>query len=76
MSTEPAVTGREAIRVLRKLGFSLDRIAGSHHVLVKNGHPTSVVVPLHGSRPLPRGTLASIIRMAGLSRKQFFANLS
>jgi predicted RNA binding protein YcfA (HicA-like mRNA interferase family) len=72
MSSEPAVSGKEAVRALQKLGFRLDRIEGSHHMLVKDGHPTTVVVPVHGARLLPKGTLASIIRISRVTRRQFF----
>jgi predicted RNA binding protein YcfA (HicA-like mRNA interferase family) len=75
MSSDPAVTGKEAVRALQKFGFRRDRIEGSHHMMVKDRHPSVVVVPIHGSRPLPKGTLASIIRIAGVSKKQFFAAL-
>jgi predicted RNA binding protein YcfA (HicA-like mRNA interferase family) len=71
----PAVNGKTTIRVLQKLGFRLDRIEGSHHIMVKDGHPWTVPVPVHGSRTLPRGTLASILRMAGVSSKRFLENL-
>ena len=42
-------------------------------MLIKEGHPYTVVVPVHGSRPLPKGTLASIIRQSRVRKKQFFA---
>jgi len=71
----PAVNGWEAVRTLRNLGFAVDRIEGSHHMMVKKGHPRTVPVPVHGSKPLPKGTLASIIRMAGITREEFFRNL-
>jgi predicted RNA binding protein YcfA (HicA-like mRNA interferase family) len=73
MASDPAVSGKDAVRALKKLGFRLDRVEGSHHMLVKPGHPYTVVVPVHGSLVLPRGTLASIIRIARVGRKQFFA---
>lgn len=73
MSTAPAVSGKEAMRALQRLGFRLDQIEGSHHVMIKEGHPYPVVVPVHSSKPLPKGTLASIIRIAGVGRKRFFA---
>jgi predicted RNA binding protein YcfA (HicA-like mRNA interferase family) len=57
------------------LGFRLDRIEGSHHMMIKEGHAHTVPVPVHGSKALPRGTLASIIRMAGVTRDRFFENL-
>jgi predicted RNA binding protein YcfA (HicA-like mRNA interferase family) len=73
MSSDAAVSGKEAVRALQKLGFRLDRIEGSHHMLVKDGHPNTVVVPVHASRQLPKGTLASIIRISRVTRKEFFA---
>jgi len=75
MSSDPAVSGKDAVRALRKLGFRLDRVEGSHHMLISDRNPCTVVVPVHGARPLPRGTLASVIRIAGVGRKAFFAAL-
>jgi predicted RNA binding protein YcfA (HicA-like mRNA interferase family) len=68
----PAVTGRQVIHALSRAGFKVDRVVGSHHVLV---HPhdsrRTVTVPVHGSRDLKKGTLRSTIRQAGLSVEQF-----
>jgi len=75
MSSDPAVSGRDAVRALRRLGFRVDRVEGSHHMLVKDGHPNIVVVPVHGSKVLPKGTLASIIRISRVGKKRFFAAL-
>jgi len=72
MASEPAVSGKEAIRALERLGFRLERVEGSHHMLVKSGFPHTVVVPVHGSQALPKGTLRSIIRIARITRQQFF----
>ncbi len=44
-------------------------------MLVKDGHPNIVVVPVHGSKVLPKGTLASIIRISRVGKKRFFAAL-
>jgi len=33
MSTLPALTGRQLIRALRKIGFEVFRTKGSHHFL-------------------------------------------
>jgi predicted RNA binding protein YcfA (HicA-like mRNA interferase family) len=75
MANFPAVSGKQAVRALQMLGFRVDRIEGSHYMMVKDLHPRTVPVPVHGSKSLPSGTLASIIRMAGVTRKQFFRNL-
>lgn len=71
MSSDPAVSGKDATRVLEKFGFRLDRVEGSHHMLVKDGHPCAVVIPVHGSKR----TLASIIPISGVGKKRFFAAL-
>jgi predicted RNA binding protein YcfA (HicA-like mRNA interferase family) len=30
MASDPAVSGKDAVRALKKLGFRLDRVEGSH----------------------------------------------
>lgn len=74
MSNFPAVNGKQVVRALLNLGFEVDRVVGSHHIMVKAGMP-SIPVPVHGSRALPTGTVGNIIRMAGVTKKKFFENL-
>ncbi len=40
---------------------------GSHHYLRRSGEGGLVVVPVHGNRDLPLGTLRAILRQADLS---------
>ncbi len=61
------VTGREAIAKLKAAGWALDRIHGSHHILVKSGQAVSV--PVHGSRDIGAGLLAAIQRQTGVKLK-------
>jgi len=58
------VTGRELIKLLRKHGWQLDRITGSHHIMKKQ--EKTLTVPVHGNRDMPKGTLNSILKEAGL----------
>ena len=68
----PVVSGRRVVQVLQRAGFVIDRIVGSHHVMVYPGDPTrTVVVPVHGARDLKPGTLRSILRQAGFSPEEF-----
>jgi predicted RNA binding protein YcfA (HicA-like mRNA interferase family) len=60
-----AVTGKEVIARLKAEGWSLDRVAGSHHILTKDGR--AVPVPVHGSRDLGAGLLAAIQRQTGVT---------
>ena len=69
----PSVSGGEVVRALERAGFEVRRQRGSHVVMRKGGRV--VVVPVHGSRAVKRGTLRGIIRDAGLSVEEFVALL-
>jgi predicted RNA binding protein YcfA (HicA-like mRNA interferase family) len=63
-SEVPNVTGKEMLKLLRKNEWELDRITGSHHVMVKGS--SSVSVPVHHSKELKKGTEMKILKDAGL----------
>jgi predicted RNA binding protein YcfA (HicA-like mRNA interferase family) len=68
----PVISGSAVLRALKRAGFNVDRIVGSHHVLVFPGDPTrTVTVPVHSNRDLKPGTLRSIIRQAGFTVEEF-----
>ncbi len=71
MSRLPRVSGRRVLEALRRAGFEVSHVRGSHHYLRKPGASGLVVVPVHGSRVVPTGTLHSILKQAGLSREDF-----
>jgi predicted RNA binding protein YcfA (HicA-like mRNA interferase family) len=72
----PCVTGQEAIRAFKKLGFTVDRIRSSHHIMKRDGHLYVLTVPVHGSDDIKPGTLRSLIRAAGISVDEFCELLS
>ena len=57
------MTGSELVKLLKKNGWSEDRIAGSHHIMVKAGR-RSIPVPVHGKKDLPKGLIAAILKQA------------
>jgi predicted RNA binding protein YcfA (HicA-like mRNA interferase family) len=64
----PVVRGRQVVQALTRAGFVVDRVVGSHHVLIYPGEPSrTVTVPVHAGRDLKLGTLRSILRQAALS---------
>ena len=69
------ISGTEAIRALKRLGFVQARTRGSHVVLRKHtvGGDVGCVVPLH--RELAIGTLRGILRQARVSVDEFVENL-
>ncbi len=61
------MTGRQLIKIMRQNGWILDRVAGSHHIMVKENR-RSVPVPVHGKKDLPRGLVSTILKQAGIAR--------
>ena len=61
------MNGREVIERLKAAGWELDRIRGSHHVMLKDGR--LVPVPVHSSKDLGAGILSAISRQTGVKLK-------
>ncbi len=60
------MSGKELIALLEKHGWTLARVKGSHHVMVKEGNPARISVPVHGNKPLKTGLLIHFMKIAGL----------
>jgi predicted RNA binding protein YcfA (HicA-like mRNA interferase family) len=58
-------TPDEIISLIKKNGWKLDHVEGSHHIFVHNSRSGIVVVPKH-TKDLPKGTSNSILKQAGL----------
>ena len=65
------VSGSEAVRALRRLGFAVTRQDGSHIRMSKGG--LHVTVPNH--RSIAAGTLKNILRQANVSVEEFVREL-
>lgn len=61
------VTGPEAVRVLRRLGFAVTRQEGSHIRMTKGA--LHVTVPNH--HPILPKTLQCVLRQAGVTLEEF-----
>jgi predicted RNA binding protein YcfA (HicA-like mRNA interferase family) len=55
----------DLIRELKKAGWTLKRVRGSHHVFIHPSRPGIVVVP-HPKHELGAGLVAAIRKQAGL----------
>jgi len=62
------MNGKTLIKILQEHGWRLDRVRGSHHILIKEGR-RSIPVPVHGNRDLPLALVRAIIRQAGLNKE-------
>jgi predicted RNA binding protein YcfA (HicA-like mRNA interferase family) len=58
------MSGKDLVKLLKKNGWILDRIKGSHHILRKNGD--SLAVPVHKNEDLKPGIFNSLKKKAGL----------
>jgi len=67
----PRVSGAEMVRALGRLGFTVARQRGSHIVLRRGS--SGCVVPNH--RELKTGTLAGVLKQAGVSIEDFMTAL-
>ena len=72
----PSVNAWKVIRALEKAGFEVVRTSGSHRRLVHRSDPKrQTTVALHKGKDIPRGTLDSILKQAGLTSDEFVALL-
>lgn len=58
------MSGKSLVDELKKNGWRIDRIKGSHYVM-KKGDKT-VIIPVHGNKDLPKGLELTIRKQAGL----------
>lgn len=65
----PVLSGGDVVKMLERHGFEQVRQRGSHVILRRGA--LGCVVPLH--KELKTGTLAGVIRQAGLSQDEFLA---
>lgn len=70
MSRLPRVTGEEVVAALRRAGFVVVRVRGSHHHLRKAGGRGLVTV-VHTGEVLKPKLLKSILEQAGITVEEF-----
>jgi predicted RNA binding protein YcfA (HicA-like mRNA interferase family) len=58
------MTGTELVALLKKKGWQVDRIKGSHHIMMKGSKTLSV--PVHGKKDLGKGLLRALMKQGGL----------
>jgi len=66
----PRKTGAELIKVLKKHGFVVSRIRGSHHIL-KHSDGRATVVPVHKGEVIGPGLFAKIMKDTDLDVENF-----
>ena len=74
MTKLPSLTGQQIITALRRAGFEVLRVKGSHHFL---RHPDGrrTVVPVHRGEVIGPGLLSKILRDWAMTREDLAALL-
>lgn len=68
----PSITSKKLLKFLEAKGFYSHRQSGSHLILHHNKDITKrVTIPIH-NRDLKFGTLSSILKQAGIDKKELF----
>jgi predicted RNA binding protein YcfA (HicA-like mRNA interferase family) len=65
------LSGKQVCSILERHGFEEVRRRGSHIVMQKKLPKSTITVPVPNHDEVRIGTLQSIIRQSGLSRKEF-----
>jgi predicted RNA binding protein YcfA (HicA-like mRNA interferase family) len=64
------VSGKDLARAVKRKGWSLARVHGSHHIFVMSGRRERIVIPIHGNRPLKIGLLRALMKIADLTEDE------
>ncbi len=70
----PRVKPFKVIKALKRAGFYIDHITGSHYILYQKDKLPPVSVPRH-NKDLKLGTLSNILRQAKMSVEDFIKYL-
>jgi predicted RNA binding protein YcfA (HicA-like mRNA interferase family) len=66
------VSGRRLLRALETVGWRVERVKGSHHIMRHPDLPrVTVAVPVHRNQTLPIGTQVNILKDAQLDADEF-----
>lgn len=65
----PVLTSKRLIKILEKIGFQIDHKTGSHFIFYDAKTGRRAVVP-HHAKDLPKGTILSILKQAGITKEE------
>ncbi len=71
MSKLPVAPGGKHIAAFKRDGWVVDRIEGSHHILIKEGYSYHLSIPVHKGKDIDTGLLKKLVRYAGLTNEEY-----
>ncbi len=65
-----SISGKNFCKILKKKGWALARITGSHHVFIKEGRKERISVPVHKNQNLKTGLLRFFMKVADIKEDE------
>ena len=72
MSKLAALTGKEAVSLLKKAGFVMQRQKGSH-VFLRHPDGRATVIPIHVGETISPGLLSKILKDVEMTKDDFIS---
>jgi len=66
----PVVSGSEAVKAFRRIGYEVDVQEGSH-IILRHSEPPHRRLSVPNHKELAKGTLRTLIRESGLTVQEF-----
>jgi len=66
----PVISGSDAVKAFRKIGYEFDEQHGSH-IILRHASPPYRRLSVPNHKELAKGTLRTLIREAGLTVEEF-----
>ena len=63
---------KRVVKAFERLGWTVARQKGSHCVLIREGSPVNLTIPIH-AKEIKQGLLRGLLTKAGISAKDFLA---
>ncbi|MGB0564472.1 MAG: type II toxin-antitoxin system HicA family toxin [Spirulinaceae cyanobacterium] len=64
-----SVSGKKLCKIVKKRGWILQRVTGSHHIYTNPQTAQIISIPVHRNQDLKVGTLRSLMRVANLTEQ-------
>jgi predicted RNA binding protein YcfA (HicA-like mRNA interferase family) len=63
-------SSKHLIKLLEQNGFIFKRAKGSHQIFFNQSANITVIVPVHGSKDIKKGTFLAILKQAGIDKTE------
>ena len=67
----PRGSGKKHVAAFRRAGWVVNHIEGSHYILIKEGSPVHLSIPVHSGQTLGPGLLRKLIERAGMTLEEY-----